>query len=83
MVTKIFAIHDDKAQCFSNPFFLPHRGLAIRNFSDLVVDPQSNVSKHPSDFKLYQIGEYDDCSGGLSPLAQPEFIATASDFLNK
>ncbi|QXP08360.1 MAG: nonstructural protein [Arizlama microvirus] len=82
MVIKVFSIFDDKAQIFSNPFFMPHTGMATRAFADLVNDGQSNVAKHPSDFKLYQIGEYDDVSGLLTAVPQPVFVNAAVEFVD-
>jgi len=83
MVVKIFSIYDDKAQVYSNPFFMPHVGMATRAFADLVIDGQSNISKHPSDFKLYQIGEFDDVSGEVISSNKPIFINAAIEFVEK
>lgn len=81
MELKVYAIHDAKAKCFGQPFFMAQNGQAIRSFSDLVNDKQSMVSKHPGDFKLYCVGSYDDNSGEFVSAAQPEFLANASDFV--
>lgn len=75
-----FSIFDEKGGLFSNPFFMAHKGLAIRAFYDLVCDNNTTVSKHPEDFKLYCIGEFDDNSGGLMSLPQPDFLQNATDF---
>lgn len=83
MKQQVYSILDVKSSVFSQPFFMVSKGVALRNFGDLVNDPQTTISKHPSDFKLYFIGEFDDNSGGLSPLAQPEFICSADDFVLK
>lgn len=80
MTLQIYAIHDVKAQCFGNPFFLSHNGIALREFSDLSNDPQSRINKHPEDYKLYNLGEYDDNSGAFTSLSQPKFLANATDF---
>lgn len=82
MIIKIFSINDVKALSFGQPFFAVNKGIAVRMFSDLVNDKNSMVSKHPDDFKLYMLGEFDDNSGGLSPVAQPEFLHSASEFVN-
>ena len=82
MIIKIFSINDVKAASFGQPFFAMNKGIAVRMFSDLVNDKNSMVSKHPDDFKLYMLGEFDDNSGGLSPVAQPEFLHSASEFVN-
>lgn len=81
MVLKVFSIFDEKASVFSQPFFSTHNGTALRSFSDLVGEPGNNVSKHPADFKLYLLGEFDDNSGVLLSKPQPEFLANATDFV--
>jgi len=81
MVLKVFSIFDVKASVFSQPFFSTHNGTALRSFSDLVGEQGTSVCKHPEDFKLYCLGEYDDNSGALLSKPQPEFLANASDFV--
>lgn len=80
MKLKVFSIFDEKAQVYSNPFFMPHVGQASRSFGDLVSDTSTQVCKHPEDFKLYQLAEYDDVSGHFDSLKVPLFICNASDF---
>lgn len=80
MVLKVYAIQDVKAGHYATPFFMASNGLAIRAFSDLVKDQQSTLSRHPDDFKLFLIGEYDDNSGELIS-TKPEFLANASEFI--
>lgn len=81
MLLQVFSIFDVKAKCFGQPFFMSHNGMALRAFSDLVGEKGTNVNKHPEDFKLYKLGEYDDNSGELTSLEQPDFLANASDYL--
>jgi len=38
------------------------------------------MSRHPADFRLVRLGEYDDNSGKLFPLDSPEFVCNLSDF---
>jgi len=80
MVVKVFSIFDVKAKAFGSPFFMHHNGLALRAFSDLCADDKTAVFKHPEDYKLYCLGEFDDCSGALVSLPQPEFMSNAVDF---
>lgn len=80
MIVKIFAVLDSKAAMFGNPFFDQQEGSAIRNFSDAVNDSsnQHNMwNKHPEDFSLFNIGEFDNCSGELIPCL-PKSLITAS-----
>jgi len=82
MIQKIFAIRDIKAGNYATPFFMPSNGLAIRAFSDLVSDPKTTINRHPDDFQLFVIGEYDDNSGEIIS-TKPEFLSNASEYLKK
>ncbi|CAK0755299.1 hypothetical protein CCP3SC15_2050004 [Gammaproteobacteria bacterium] len=66
MVLKAFGIFDVQASCFSPPFFMSTKGQAVRAFTDLVNDHQSTVFKHPEDYRLGQLGTFDDFTGMLS-----------------
>lgn len=81
MKYKVFSIYDVKAKTFSPPFVCPHTGQALRDFSDLVQDPKTRIAAHPEDYNLQCLGEYDDCSGKISGLAQPEFIEPAMSYV--
>ncbi|QCQ84590.1 nonstructural protein [Blackfly microvirus SF02] len=56
---------DRKALIFHTPFFAVTDGAAVRSFADLVNDPNSTVSRHPTDYVLYRVGVFDDASGML------------------
>lgn len=73
---KAFAIFDAKARAYLPPFFLPEQGMAVRAFADCANDLRHNFGKHPEDYFLFQIGEYDDSSGMLTCLK--EFVALGS-----
>lgn len=79
---KAFSILDTKADIFSPPFFFPTTGQAVRAFKDLSNDGQSSVSRHPADYRLFQVGTFDDARGQLLPLDQVEPLGYASDYLN-
>lgn len=76
----IFAIYDLVAQTYGQPFFLNHAGQALRSFEDLANDPNSNISKHPADYRLFKLGTYNLETGKLTPLDHPELLANAGDF---
>ena len=59
---KIVAIRDRAIDTFGVPVFVASTGAAIRSFSDEVnrKDDNNNLSKHPEDFDLFLLGEYDD-----------------------
>lgn len=81
MLQKVFTIHDSKAAAFLPPFFMTTSGQAVRAIIDCASDPQHNFARHPSDFTLFQIGEYDDSTGCLSPCA-PENLGSLVQLLS-
>lgn len=80
MKKRIYAVRDEKAECFGNPFYMGNDGEALRAFSDGVKDSKSALAAHPADYRLYRLGEFDDCSGDIVGLSTPHFLAVASDF---
>lgn len=81
MTMLVYSIFDEKAAVFGVPFFMKNKGIALRAFGDLIKDGNTSINKHPDDFKLYYLGEFDDNSGSLVSCKQPEFIAHAVDFV--
>lgn len=80
MMTKVFSIYDSKGQIFGNPFNMPTTGMAVRAFNDLVNDKNTTVNRHPSDFVLYQIAEFDDQTGEYKNVNPHSMLGTASDY---
>jgi len=78
MVTKLFAIYDSKAKAFRFPMFQPSSGEAIRSFGDAANDDQNLIGKHPDDFALYEIAEFDDLDAKLTALSVPVNLGMAS-----
>lgn len=61
----VFSVYDAKAAAFMTPFHMPTRGQALRAFGDVVADGKHDFSKHPEDFSLYVVGEFDQSTGKL------------------
>lgn len=59
----IVAVKDNKASVYSQPMYFPTTGMAIRSFQDALADNTNAMAKHPDDYDLYQLGEWDDLSG--------------------
>lgn len=74
MRVKAYTIFDTKSLTYSNPFYAPTHGAAIRITSDAAHDGNSQLSRHPADFILYCVGEYDDNSGIFLPLDPREHV---------
>lgn len=62
MIHQIFSIYDSKAEAYFPPFFLPNKSMAIRQFGDMVTDDKYQTSKHPEDYTLFHLGQWNDNS---------------------
>lgn len=81
MKLKVFSILDTKADIFHAPFFFSAVGLAVRAFKDLANDKHSSVSRHPDDFRLFEIGTFDDTTGRFENLAEVNALGWAKDYV--
>lgn len=66
MKLKIFTIFDSKAEAYLPPFFMKTKGEAIRAWTSTIQDPNTQFSKYPADYTLFEIGEYDDQMASLT-----------------
>lgn len=74
-----FAVYDVKAEMFSTPIFVKAKIDAIRSFTDAANDKANAVGKYPGDFKLVQLGLFDDASGIFE--SSVNTIGFASEFV--
>ena len=83
MKLKVYSIYDVKTEVYNQPFFMHRDAQATRSVVDLVSDPQSSVSKHPEDYILYRLGEFDDNTGVYDPVTPPCFVMQLSALANQ
>lgn len=81
MITKVFAVYDSKAEAFMAPFTFQTKGQAVRGFSDVASDPKTMIGKHPLDFALFELGEFDDSKGVYTNLKAPVNMGLATEFV--
>lgn len=81
MKLKIYAIYDSKVEAFMQPFFMQSKGAAIRAFTDLANDPSTTVGKHPEDYTLFELSDWDDSSAKFDPLSTPQSIGVGVEFV--
>lgn len=80
---KVFSVRDRALDAFGQPIFSPSTGLAVRSFADEVNRVGSDFNKHPEDYDLYEVGEWDDSIGSLAGLTPPKMIQVGKDLLLK
>jgi hypothetical protein len=74
------SVFDEKSCVFSNPVYMRTKGEAIRAFEAEINKKESALGQYPEDHKLYVLGFFDDNSGLIEGVAQPEFIISGTDF---
>lgn len=79
MKHKVYTVYDQKSEAYLMPFFMQTNASAIRAITDLVNDPQHTFGKHPADYSLFLIGEFEDDQGILSP-GQPFCVGKLIEF---
>lgn len=64
---KVFTVYDSKVEAYMTPFFAPTVGAALRSWETAVNDGQSMMSKHPGDYSLFEVAEFDEKTGSFTP----------------
>lgn len=81
MKLQIVATRDIVANLYSAPQFVPTIGQAVRSFGDAcqnTQDPNNILAKHPRDFELWHLGEYDDEAGTFDPSNKKQIAVGAN-----
>lgn len=78
-----FSIYDEKVRAFNSPYFAPSIGHAARSFGDAVNDGDTTLSRHPLDYSLYHVGEFDDEKAEFVTQVPPALVGRGGDFTNR
>ena len=81
MELSIYSIFDMGTKAYAQPFYTVNDGMAIRMFSDNVNSKEENmISKHPDQFILFKIGEFNDQSGSIESFEKPVNLGMAATY---
>ncbi len=67
------SIRDSKAEYWSYPRSFRSRGDALRSFDD-AINSGEGYGKHPEDFGLFAVGEFDESTGFILHYEAPVVI---------
>lgn len=82
MKLTLFSIYDSKAQSFAAPFPAANKGAAIRTVVDAIKDGDSLLARHPADFSLFWVGEFDQDEGLIGAVSPaPQNMGVLTQFL--
>lgn len=82
MIKYMFSVYDTKARNYSNPFTAINQQVAIRDFTQAVNESSSQLNKFPDDFKLIEVGEFDDENCTFDIHKEPINLGFARNFLD-
>ncbi len=82
MKHNIYAVYDSKAESYTPPFFEHAEGRALRTFADCCNDQGHQFGKHPEDYTIFRLGEYDDNTGTITQ-DKISSVATGHTLLEK
>jgi len=81
---KILAIRDRAIDSYGQPFYSASVGGAVRSFADEInrAADSNQLNKHPEDFDLFLLGEFDDQTGEFDT-TRPAQVSVGKDLLIK
>ncbi len=82
MKTQIYAIFDQAAGIYQKPFFGLSDGEVKRSFMDVATAADHPIAKHPEDYTLYRLGNFDD-NTGLVQNEENESLCTAQEIISQ
>lgn len=81
MIQKVFAVRDGKAKGYLQPFYSINAGSAIRAFEDVINETGNQLSKHPEDYVLYELADFNDQTGEFINATPVKMLGAGVDFV--
>lgn len=78
MKMNCYCVYDIKSVTYHPPFYAATDGAAIRMFSDVARDNNTAIGRHPADYKLFCVGDFDDQTGLLKHIAPARHVVDAA-----
>lgn len=77
---KVYTVYDSAVQAYDKPFVLRNKGEALRSWQEVANNKETMICKRPSEFTLFEIGEWDDLTGVISLYETKMSLGLAADF---
>lgn len=78
----MFSIYDSKTGLYQVPFVAHNKAHAMRTVTDFLHSDKSPISRFPTDYELYEIAQFDDCTGIITSLSAPVHVCKLLDLLS-
>lgn len=80
-MAKVFAVYDSKVKTYMNPHHFKTVGEAVRTWVDIVNDTQTLIGRHPEDYTLMELADYDEETGKFTNQPTPISHGLAIEFV--
>lgn len=78
----VFALFDQVAEFFHPPITHVNGGVALRTLKDaMMADPR--LQENAGDYDLYEIGEFDEQKGVLTPTEPRKLVLNLAQLIDK
>lgn len=81
MLNRIYSIYDSASGIYQRPFAGRTDGEVTRTISDIAVSDEHDIGRHPEDYTLFCLGEFNDGTGEVSGYLTPQKVATALELV--
>lgn len=79
-IQKIFCFKDEKSETYGPPMTVETQGVFIRQIQEQLPQGQAIWSKHPQDFSIFELGEYDIYTGKILLHESKKCLGLVMDF---
>lgn len=76
---KLSALYDRATEAHAAIMTTRTRAEAIRSFKEACKNPETPIHQNPSDYELWELGEYNEETGEITP--NKERLARAEDIV--
>lgn len=81
MKLRAYAVRDNAVGAFMRPMFARSDAEMTRSFMDEVNRPDSELGKHPEDYALFFVGEFDEMTGHFAVPTEPHSMGLALSYV--
>lgn len=81
MLMRIVTIYDVKAEAHTQPMFFQSLAQAERSFRDICNDKDHSIGKHPEDYIMYWVADWDECAGSIVSLKEKVAVAEGNSMI--
>lgn len=77
---RMYSIRDNAVELFQRPWFARSDGEARRIFGDEACREGSELHKHPTDYALFHVGDWDENTGHVIPVVEVRSLGLAISY---